>query len=78
MKVLFEHIRYFGYSLLKEEKSAFFPEEELRQERNMTEDDDIGGFDQLDKLVMGESLHKLESGRKSATSIISDHKSEEV
>jgi hypothetical protein len=74
LKLLFEHIRFFGYSLLREEKSAFFPEDELRQERNMTEDDDVGGFDTLDKLVMGQSFHELELGRKSTTSILSDHK----
>jgi len=63
--------RRFKKSLLKRETPNFFPEDELRQERNLVEDDDVGDFNNLDKMVMGTSLQNLHEERRSANEIAS-------
>ena len=54
----------FGKSLVKYGKPAYFPEQELRQERQMGENDDEE-FNKLDKMVMGRSIEDFKANRRS-------------
>jgi len=58
----------FGKSILKKETPAHFPEEELRAQRNMGENEEEE-FGRIDKLVMGRSVGEFQSSRSSKTSI---------
>lgn len=54
-------------SLLREEKPAYFPEEELRAERQLGENDDEE-FDRMDQIVMGKSIGDFQAQYRSSKS----------
>jgi len=54
----------FKKSLFKKEVPVFFPEEELRAERRMG-DDDEEEFNRLDQMVMGKSIEDFRDLRQS-------------
>ncbi|OXA47094.1 Sodium-dependent neutral amino acid transporter B(0)AT3 [Folsomia candida] len=60
-------LKTFGMSLLREEKPAYFPEEELRAERQLGENDDEE-FDRMDQIVMGKSIGDFQAQYRSSKS----------
>jgi len=75
---LSDYFRIFKRPLLKEEVPNYFPEEELRIERNIPENDtDPDQYDNLEKLLMGESVHELNLDREKSRSRININASDE-